>query len=244
MDTGCAKCKVVDKACRSPKGKGPAYCPTANKKDVIEEAKAYYRLPEIASFAHESSIQEAACYANRDREPYVMHPVKPRIVEIIEFAHRMGYKKLGLAYCGGVTHEAGEFVSILEKHGFDVISVSCKVGGIPKEYIGIKDNEKINVGHHESMCNPIAQALILNDEKTDFNILMCLCVGHDALFLKYVERMTTIFAVKDRVTGHNPMAAVYTSNSYYQRLKKLAFGSKEELAARLVADGEADEKRE
>lgn len=244
MDTDCAKCKVVDKICRSPEGHGPAFCPTVSKNHVIEQAKEYYRRPEVALFARQSSVQEAACYANRDRKPYVMHPVKPRIVEIIEFSHRMGYKKLGVAYCGGVTREAGEFVSILEKHDFDVVSVSCKVGGIPKELIGIKDEEKINIGHHESMCNPIAQALILNDEKTDFNILMCLCVGHDSLFLKYAKSMTTIFAVKDRVTGHNPMAALYTANSYYQRLKKLEFGSKEELKARLVPDGGEDEKKE
>lgn len=29
---------------------------------------------------------------------------------------------------------------------------------------------------------------------------------------------TTVFAVKDRVTGHNPVAALYTSRSYYRRL--------------------------
>jgi uncharacterized metal-binding protein len=244
METSCDKCKVVDKICRSPEGHGPAFCPTTTKKHVIEAAKAYYQDPEVGLFARNSSIQEAACYADRERKPYVMNPIKPRILEIIEFAQRMEYKKLGVAYCGGVTHEACEFVSILEKHGFEVVAVSCKVGGIPKEFIGVKDEEKINIGHHESMCNPIAQALILNDEETDFNILMCLCVGHDALFLKYAERLTTIFAVKDRVTGHNPMAALYTANSYYQRLKKLEFGSKEELKARLVADGGEDENGE
>jgi hypothetical protein len=28
----------------------------------------------------------------------------------------------------------------------------------------------------------------------------------------------TVIAVKDRVTGHNPLAVLYTSNSYYRRL--------------------------
>lgn len=31
---------------------------------------------------------------------------------------------------------------------------------------------------------------------------------------------TTVLAVKDRVTGHNPLAAVYCSNAYYRRLKR------------------------
>lgn len=32
----------------------------------------------------------------------MMHPTKPRIVEIIEFAKGMGYKRVGEAYCGEV----------------------------------------------------------------------------------------------------------------------------------------------
>jgi len=69
------------------------------------------------------------------------------------------------------------------------------------------------------MCNPIMQALILNDEKTDFNILLGLCVGHDSLFLKYSKALCTVFAVKDRLLGHNPMAAIYNIDSYYRDLK-------------------------
>jgi len=38
--------------------------------------------------------------------------------------------------------------------------------------------------------------------------------------LKYVRSLTTVFAVKDRVTGHNPLATLYTSGTYYQRLLK------------------------
>lgn len=64
------------------------------------------------------------------------------------------------------------------------------------------------------MCNPITQAKILNNPRTDFNIALGLFIGHDSLFLKYIEGLTTVFAVKDRVTGHNPMVALYTSRSY------------------------------
>jgi len=235
METNCVKCKIVDKICRTPDGHGPEFCPTKTKTDIIDKAMEEYQKPEIKEFARLSSIQEGECYANRDQKPYIMHPTKPRILEIIEFAQKMGYKKIGVAFCGGVTHEAGILGQILEEHGFDLIGVSCKLGGIPKEQLGVKDSEKINIGNHESMCNPIAQAMILNNEKTDFNIMLCLCVGHDSLFLKYVEGPTTVLATKDRVTGHNPMAALYTASSYYGRLKKLEFGSPKELKARLVA---------
>lgn len=32
-----------------------------------------------------------------------------------------------------------------------------------------------------------------------FHIMLCLSMGQDSLFLKYIKRMTTIMAVKDRV---------------------------------------------
>ena len=69
------------------------------------------------------------------------------------------------------------------------------------------------------MCNPIYQAKILNKAKTEFNILLGLCVGHDSLFFKYAKAPTTVLAVKDRVTGHNPLAAIYLSHSYYRKIR-------------------------
>jgi len=75
------------------------------------------------------------------------------------------------------------------------------------------------------MCNPISQAMVLNDDKTDFNILLGLCVGHDSLFIKYANAYTTVLVVKDRVLGHNPVAALYTADGYYQRLKRKDFNS-------------------
>jgi len=68
------------------------------------------------------------------------------------------------------------------------------------------------------MCIPIFQAEVLNSEKTEFNIVLGLCVGHDSLFFKHAEAYTTVLAVKDRVTGHNPLAAIYQASSYYRKI--------------------------
>ena len=234
----CAKCAVVEKICRLEKGRGPSSCPTKKEGPILAEALERYGDPEIKEFARAASVQEGSCYTCRDTKPFVMIPTKSRMEELIEFSQRMGYKRLGMAFCGGLTHEASILSEILEKHGFEVISVSCKVGGIPKERIGVKDEEKIRIGEFESMCNPIAQAKILNQAGTDFNIMLGLCLGHDSLFLKFVDGLTTVFAVKDRVTGHNPMAALYTSRSYYQRLMKMEFGSPEEMKSQSVSKRE------
>jgi uncharacterized metal-binding protein len=38
--------------------------------------------------------------------------------------------------------------------------------------------------------------------------------------LKYLEAPATVFAVKDRLLAHNPLAAIYMYDSYYRYLKK------------------------
>jgi len=190
------------------------------RKQVLIEANKEYEVPEIREFARQASIQEAEGYDNRHQRPYVMQPIKTRMVEICEFAKKMGYKCLGLAFCIGMVKEAGAVEDILKAHGFEVVSVVCKAGRISKERIGIKDEEKIFQGTDEAMCNPIYQAKLLNHEKTEFNILLGVCVGHDSLFFKYAQAPTTVLAVKDRVTGHNPLAAIYLSDSYYRKIKK------------------------
>ena len=148
-----------------------------------------------------------------------MQPTKTRLVEICEFAERMGYRRLGLAFCIGLAGEAARVEEIFKSRGFEIVSTVCKAGKTSKSLIDIRDEEKIFQGTDESMCNPIFQAELLNRSETQFNILLGLCVGHDSLFFKYAQAPTTVLAVKDRVTGHNPLAAVYLSGTYYRKMK-------------------------
>jgi len=216
----CALCSIKNRACEVKDGSGPAFCPTLDNKDTKKFVKNEYKKPDIREFAREASIQEAECYSNRNIKPYVLHPVKPRVQEICEFANKMSYKKLGIAFCSGLRNEALVLTKIFKHQGFEVVSVVCKVGCMPKEDLGLKEEEKIMIGEFESMCNPIMQAAVLNQEKTDFNIIVGLCVGHDSLFFKYSEALTTVLIAKDRVLGHNPAGAIYTTESYYARLIK------------------------
>lgn len=59
------------------------------------------------------------------------------------------------------------------------------------------------------MCNPILQAKQLNAGKTDLNVVIGLCVGHDSLFNKYSDALVTTLLTKDRVPGHSAAAALY-----------------------------------
>ena len=219
--SACASCDlpVFKRICVTPKGKGIGGCPSLTRKAVLKQANKLYEDKEVRHFAHMASVQEAAGYANRDQTPYIMQPSKTRIVEICEFAGRMEYKRLGLAFCLGLSREAMVVEEVFKVYGFEVVSVGCKAGRTSKDLIDITDDEKVFKGSDESMCNPIFQAKLLDAEGVDFNVLLGLCVGHDTLFLQYSETPATVLAVKDRVTGHNPLAAVYQSESYYKKIR-------------------------
>jgi len=219
LSINCAKCTAV--VCMSGRAdKAPPNCPTILKQDVLDRATSTCLDSDLVDFAREASRQEAAGYARLPHAPAVPSPIKSRVEEIMEFSRRMGYERLGVAFCVGVKDEAETLVSILENRGFQVVSVCCKCGMVAKETLGIRQEEQIHPEHEfEAMCHPIAQAQILNDARTDFNILLCLCVGHDSLFLRHSSAMCTVLAAKDRLLGHNPLAALYLSRSYYRRLR-------------------------
>jgi uncharacterized metal-binding protein len=43
---------------------------------------------------------------------------------------------------------------------------------------------------------------------------------NDSLFLKYSDAPCPVLAAKDRLLGHNPLAAIYTIDNYYRSLKQ------------------------
>lgn len=141
-----------------------------------------------------------------------------RVEEIIAFAKRIGAKKIGIATCIGLIEETRVFSKILSAKGLESYSVICKVGSIDKTEIGVPAEYKVQKGCHESLCNPILQARLLNQANTDLNVVVGLCVGHDSLFIKHSDAPVTTLITKDRVLGHNPAAALYTSGFYYKRL--------------------------
>ncbi|MFP4048880.1 MAG: DUF1847 domain-containing protein [Desulfovermiculus sp.] len=218
----CALCPfdLSERICMNPQGKWPENCPTLYQTRLKKKALSSLKDPHVFAFARQASLQEAAGYTHRDQGRARIKPVKPRIVETVEFARRLGYTRLGLVFCAGLSQEAAIVHRILETNGFKTISVLCKVGRVSKAELGLEQQNQIDMqSSDESMCNPILQAFILNAEQTQLNILLGLCVGHDALVTKHAQGMCTVLAVKDRILGHNPLAAIYTYDSYSRYLK-------------------------
>ncbi|MCX6179682.1 MAG: DUF1847 domain-containing protein [Chlorobiales bacterium] len=203
----CSDCGVPN--CYREERKFPDFCLTeAIERDKLHEVTEQYRGEGLdARIARASAEVEGRYYGQLTR-----------VEEIIAFANRIGAKKIGLATCIGLSEETKIFVKVLRINGLEPYSVICKIGSVDKSEIGIEDSLKILKGSHESMCNPILQARLLNAEKTDLNVIIGLCVGHDSLFIKYSDAPVTTLITKDRVLGHNPAAALYTSGFYYKRL--------------------------
>lgn len=137
---------------------------------------------------------------------------KTRVEELILFSLEMGYERLGVAFCIGLKEEAAVLCSYLRTH-FEVFSVCCKICGISKDQLNLK---KIIEDKDEVMCNPIFQAKKLAECRTDLNVTVGLCIGHDILFNRHSKAPVTALVVKDRVLAHNPVGAIYTR--YYRKI--------------------------
>ena len=218
----CASCPYAwtDRLCHHEHGKAPENCPTACHQEFVDQSMVEVQSEGVVEFARQASIQEAEGYGDKEKGYGSVRPIKPRILEVVEFAEKMNYRRVALIFCVGLRKEASTVLKIFKSHGLDVISIACKVGRVPKEILGLTDSQKVAPGSFESMCNPILQAGLANHYGSQFNILLGLCVGHDSLFFKYSEAPCTVLAVKDRLLGHNPLAAIYQHESYYRYLKK------------------------
>jgi uncharacterized metal-binding protein len=160
-----------------------------------------------------------AKYAKAAAEVEGLHYCKiSRVEEIIAFARRVGAVRIGIASCIGLIEESKIFAKVLRTAGFEPFTVLCKVGSVEKTKVNIDENLKIQKGNYEACCNPILQARLLNREKTDLNVIVGLCVGHDALFSKHSEAPVTTLVTKDRLTGHNPVVTLYTATTYSKRI--------------------------
>jgi len=189
----CALCK--DKDCYTGK----------DCTDIKERSIAEYTGDTLRSMEISASI-EARHYMK-----------KTRLEELILYARGMDYERLGIAFCIGMGPEVKIINEILSRD-FKVFSVCCKVCGIDKSDY---DFERLHDDwDHEATCNPVGQATILNEEKTDLNIIIGLCIGHDTIFTRYSDAPVTTFVVKDRVLSHNPLGVIY-SNYYLEKMWKI-----------------------
>ncbi|MFZ4413942.1 MAG: DUF1847 domain-containing protein [Bacteroidales bacterium] len=120
-----------------------------------------------------------------------------RIIEISKYAKLAGFKRIGIANCISLQKETNQLKEMLNDD-FDVYTVDCRCGRlVASEYLG---NEVKGI-----MCNPAGQAEFLDENKTELNIVMGLCIGHDMIFTSKSKAPSTTLIVKDRKHKYNPI---------------------------------------
>ena len=119
---------------------------------------------------------------------------KSRLQELLDYARVSGFNKIGVANCKGVQPYADKLIEILKKEGFEVFSISCKDSGLNGSCIC----EEMT----GPCCDPLSQAIYLNEQNTDLNINVGLCLGHGIIFSKHSKAPVTTFLVKDFATQH------------------------------------------
>lgn len=121
------------------------------------------------------------------------HIKRTKLEEVTIYAKKLDYKKIGIAFCIEYEREAKLVYEILSKY-FEVFSVCCKVCSFEKTSLGIK---KSNDLEFEAACNPIGQALLLNNDHTNLNIMLGLKTGYDILFAKYSEAPSIALPIQE-----------------------------------------------
>jgi len=162
----------------------------------------------LAQYDDETDRQIATAAANVEGEHYMQLCL---VGELIRICRQMGYERVGVAFCTGLHAEAETLVEMLEEH-FRVSSVCCKVCGVDKQQLRMR---QVCPDRRETMCNPIAQARLLEQDGCELNVVCGLCIGHDILFTKHSQAPVSTLIVKDRVLAHNPAGALYSG--YYRR---------------------------
>lgn len=119
-----------------------------------------------------------------------------RIEEIISYAQKAGIKRIGIANCLSVQKEA-DFLRTKLSETFEVHSVDCKIGKLSSADLLGNNAKGIS-------CNPVGQAMFLAQAKTELNISLGLCMGHDIVFNNNSQAPVTTLLVKDRQHKHNP----------------------------------------
>jgi len=185
----------------------PPDCPT-----ITRQAELEYSRQKLAEPENQRMAQDVA----RTWKDYGR---LTRVEETVLYARLRGFKKLGVAFCVGLSEEAEKFTNLLRNEGFEVASACCMFGGFSSDDVELPVEEKAFGGGRQPMCNPIGQARLLDEAGCELNIILGLCVGDDTLFIKHSQAPVTVLAVKDRVLAHNPLGALYTARNIYTRLK-------------------------
>ena len=170
----------------------PRTCPTRTHAGVAKDPSPYLE-------GERQALMRAADGTPFDEEGRL----RSRVDELVAFARARGMRRIGVAFCVSLIREAQELGRRIRAVGLEATLVCCRVGAIDYSEIGLS---KAHPERFAAICNPVAQARLLDAAKVDLVAQVGLCIGHDLVLQEECDAPVTTLVVKDRVTGHNPAA--------------------------------------
>lgn len=189
----CASCHTAA-AYRADCERMPRGCPTLTRPDLTKDVASYLQ-PERAE------LMRVADLAPFDEQQHRRN----RVEELLFFVRARQLSRVGVAFCVSLTKEAQELGRRLERHGVQAELACCRVGAVDYDAIGLK---KAHPGRFASICNPVAQAKLLNEAGVELIVQLGLCLGHDLILQEEAKVPVTTLVVKDRALDHHPIEAL------------------------------------
>ncbi len=190
---GCRHCATrasfVGGAARMPRD-----CPTTTHGDVAKDVSGY-----------RSDERQTLMRAANDAPFTPDGRLRNRVEELVFFARAQGMRRIGVAFCVSMLQEAQELGRILTTEGFQAELVCCRVGAVDHDEIGLP---KAHPERFAAICNPVAQARLLDERQVDLIAQMGLCIGHDLILQQEARAPVTTLVVKDRALDHQPIRAL------------------------------------
>jgi len=190
---GCLHCTTAG-SFKGDVARMPRTCPTRTHAEITGDVSGYLGDERLA-------LMKAA-----DATP--MKPdgtLRNRVEELSAFARGRGMKRIGVAFCVSLLQESQHLALVLQAEGFEAELVCCRVGAVDYDEIGLP---KAHPDRFAAICNPVAQARLLNERNVDLVAQVGLCVGHDLILQEECQAPVTTLVVKDRALDHHTVAAL------------------------------------
>lgn len=191
--SACATCHTAA-SFRGDCSRMPENCPTVARPELTKDIAGYLE-PERAQIMR---VADAAPFTPERKK-------RNRVEELIFFAKERKLERIGVAFCVSMTKEAQALAEKLEAEGLHAELACCRLGAVDYTEIGL---EKAHPERFAAICNPAAQAKLLNEQGVQLIVQMGLCLGHDLILQEEAKVPVTTLVVKDRALDHHPITAL------------------------------------
>ncbi len=172
----------------------PATCPTRARPELARDARPY-----LAPSVHAEMVAA-------DATPFAPDgALRNRVEELVAYTKAQGFHRIGVAYCVTLAKEAQQLGRLLRAAGLDAELVCCRVGAIDYDEIRLP---KRHPERFAAICNPVAQARLLDARDVDLVAQVGLCIGHDLILQRECKAPVTTLVVKDRALDHHSVMAL------------------------------------